>query len=251
MKLGVFAIGALLSCGAAGRVAAENGWLELGGERSGVSIGEATWWAGRFEAAIRREGSGGASLTVEPLARFGARDVALGAAGYRFAGAWTVSGRVGVTPEADFSPALTLEAELARRVVGTWVGHAGYRLLRFPSASVHVVSPALTWYGPRAEVQVRGFVSRNVTAGTRGGALLLRMSWQASARVRLLAGASRGEHLFDFVPLSDRPAPGYIVFAGAQLRASARDTVGIDLRLAGEEPGFRQRALGLSYRRAF
>ena len=252
MRLATVALGALLAGGsAAGPAAAEGGWLEIGGERAGVSIGESAWWAGRVEAAIRREGRGGASLTVEPLARFGMRDVALGAAGYRIAGPWTMSARVGHTPGADFSPALALEGEVARRLVGTWVGHAGYRLLRFPGATVHVISPAATWYGSRGEVHVRGYVSRNATAGTSGDALLLQASWQVSSRVRMLAGASRGERIFDFAPLSDRPAPGYVVFAGARLRATVRDTVGIDVRVAGEQPGFRQRAFGLSYRRSF
>lgn len=250
MRVAAVAFGALFALGVAGQAAAD-GWLEIGGERSAVSIAEDAWWAGRVEAALVREGHGGVSLNVEPLARFGARDVALGAGGYRHAGRWTVSARAGFTPAADFAPALALEAELARRTVGTWVAHTGYRLLRFPSATVHVVAPALTWYGRHGELHARGFLSRNMSAGTNGGALLLQASWRIRHGVEVRLGASRGERLFDFAPLSDRPAPGYIAFAGARIRAAGRDTIGIDVRLAGEEPGFRQRAVGVTYRRSF
>lgn len=250
VKAATVAFGALVALGVAGQAAAD-GWLEIGAERSGVSIGDDAWWAGRVEAAVLREGHGGASFSVEPLARFGARDVAFGAGGYRHSGPWTVSARAGFTPAADFAPALALEAELARRTVGTWVGHAGYRLLRFPSATVHVFAPALTLYGRRGELHARGFLSRNATAHTSGGALLLQASWRISRRVEVRLGASRGERLFDFAPLSDRAAPGYIAFAGARLRRGAHHTIGIDARLAGEEPGFWQRAVGLTYRRSF
>ena len=65
----------------------------------------------------------------------------------------------------------------------------------------------------------------------------------------LTAGGAKGTRIFDVTPLVARPAPGWVVFAGASRRLGTRDRVGVDLRLGHEDPGFRQLALALSYGR--
>jgi YaiO family outer membrane protein len=203
-----------------------------------------------MQASFKREGRGGLAFGLEPLRRWERTDVALAASGYRHLGRWTASAQIGLTPKADFYYRRSLEGEMARRVVGTWVVHAGYRWLSFPGATVQVLTPAVSYYAARGELQARGYLSRNATVGSRGGALLLRGEWQASPAVRLTGGVAVGERIFDVVSLSGQPAAGFVAFTGARFRMTSRDVLGVDVRLAHEQPSFREAALGLSYRRS-
>ena len=231
-----------------GIASADDGWsLETGGEYAdiGISGGSTSWSAGRLQIAWRDQTRGGARFAVEPQARDDLRDVAVVAGGFRHLGGWTVSGEAAFTPSADFYYKRAGELELARRPGGGFVAHAGFRRLEFASADVDIWMPALSRYASWGEVQVRGFVGRNRTAGTDSIAVLSRGAVQVSRVVRIEGGIAVGERIFDVTSLLGQPQDGFVAFVGGRFRLGDSRYLRIELRHAQEDPGFRQQAVGI------
>ena len=115
----------------------------------------------RIQFLFRDPEQGGVTLAVERQTRFGKTDAAFYFGGYRRIGDWTLSGRGGVTPNADFYFRQSVEGQVSKRVVGTWVAQLRYRYLNFPTSRVHVLSPAVTYYYSKGELEGRLFLVRN------------------------------------------------------------------------------------------
>ena len=232
-----------------------DGWaFYLGGDRAGIRLfdGRDTWWGGRAQLGVRREGKGGAFVAVEAYRRFDRTDTTLVAAGWRHVRQWSFYAEAGVTPGADFYYRRSAEVEAYRRVGDSaWVPHLAYRYWLFPGQSVHLVSPRVTRYGPRSELHARLSLVRNTTTGTGSASVFARGHWDVRARLRLGAGFALGERIFDVTSLPRDPAPGWVAFAEARLGVSPRDSVGLTLRAAEEGSDFDQTAIGVSYRRTF
>jgi YaiO family outer membrane protein len=232
------------------------GWaLHLSGDRAGITLGggDDTWWTGRAQLGVRREGMGGAFGAVEGYRRFGATDVTLIAGGWRHVRQWSFYAEGGLTPGADFHYRHSVEVEAYRRIGKTsWVPHLGYRYYVYPGDQVlHLVSPRLTRYGARSELHARLILVHNATRDTDSAAVLVRGHRDVRPRLRVGGGFAKGERIFDVTSLPGEPAPGWVAFAEAHLGVGPRDRLGLTLRVAEEGSEFSQTGVTLHYRRAF
>ncbi len=228
--------------------------VQADAERADVSISGSkfVWWTGRLQLSYRNENEGGVFFTVEHQDRETAEDTTISASGYRRLGDWTLSGQAGVTPNADFNWEYMGEVNVARRLVGTLVGSLGYQYLRFTTTTVHLFTPALTYYHARGEVQAKGFIGRDQDLRPKAQALLLRAQHDVSERVRLHGGVAIGEGIFDVTSLAEKaPPPGWIVFLNPEFRLTSKDSIGVVFLRGHENPDFEKRSLGLYYRRVF
>ena len=137
--------------------------------------------------------------------------------------------------------------QLLRDVGGGWVVHAGYRYFEFPGANVHLASPAVTWYTARGEAHLRTYLGRNTTLHDDSWSILARGLRDVGQRWRLGGGFAVGERLFDVTSLAGVPARGWIVFAEARHRIGSNASVGAVVRVAHEDPDFRQVGLTLNF----
>lgn len=236
---------------ALGRAADADGRsIEVTADGADVALGSTaqSWWTGRVQLSSVRHGRGGASVSAELHRRGPTSDVTLAAAGHRHRGGWTVAGTLLATPAADFQPRFAGELELHRRVAGGLVAHASYRRLAFPSASVDLFSPAVTWYAGRGEVQGRLYVADDHRR-PRSRAWMGRASWDLTRRWRVSGGVARGERIFDVTHLVGDPARGWLAFGEASVAVGTRDRVGLLVRAASEGTAFHQQAIALRWRR--
>jgi hypothetical protein len=80
----------------------------------------------------------------------------------------------------------------------------------------------------------------------------VRAQWSGRGAFSYGVGVSAGRGLYDAINVPGADARrGLIVNANLRYRIDAGSSVRLDLTLGHEDPSFRQRALGLSYRRAF
>ena len=232
------------------------GWtLHLTGDRAGISLfeGDDTWWTGRAQLGVRREGKGGAFGAVEGYRRFGLTDTTFVAAGWRHVRKWSFYAEGGVTPGADFHYRRSVEVEAWRRVgESVWVPHLGYRYYLWAGDQVlHLVSPRVTRFGARSELHARLILVHNTTRGTDSFAVFARGHRDVRPRVRLGGGFAKGERIFDVTSLPGQPAPGWVAFVEGHLGVGPRDRLGLTLRVAEEGEAFSQTAVTLAYRRSF
>jgi len=227
--------------------------LDLGTEVADTSIGSSRqrWWSGRAQLAYRREGVGAGFLGSETQARDGDTDVTVFASGYRHLGDWTVYGKLSVGPEADFLHRYWVEGEASRRLVGTLVGHLGYRFLEFRAATRHLFMPGATLYLAKGELEARAFLVQDDDLGARGRTLLLRGTWDVHPRVSLGAGVALGTRIFDVSSIAGANADAWTAFGNVRVRLTPRDRIELSVSVSHENPSFDQRAIGLAYRRTF
>jgi YaiO family outer membrane protein len=232
---------------------AQSGWsVDLAGERSSVTLGATdTTWSSQTVTAAFTWPRAGWHAAVERQQRGSSSDVAFSTGGYRRLGDWTIVGGASASPDASFWFRRSGDVELARRVVGTLVASAGYRVMDFAAATIHQVQPTLTWYNPRGEVQARVYVTRNATLHRTSSAVLLRTSTQVSSRLTLTGAVAAGDRIFDVASLATGSAHSWTARAAARVAITPRDSFEIGGGYAREKPTFRQRTFALSYRRAF
>jgi YaiO family outer membrane protein len=230
------------------------GWsFDIGVERSDVEIDEddAVWGRERAQVGYRDPAKGGLFLAFERHTRDGLTDAVMIAGGYRRLGDWTVFGRVGFTPKADFYFRQAIEAEVSRRAVGTLVVHMGYRYLNFPAGEVHVLTPAATYYFAKGDVHGRAFLVNNPTLDVGSSSFLFRGNYQVRPRIRMSGGVAFGERIFDVTSLPNEPAEGWLVYLEPLFGITEKDAIGFQVGLAHEEPYFDRWTLGFFYRRTF
>ena len=241
---------------ASARAQEPEGWtLYLTGDRAAITLfdGDDTWWTGRAQLGVRREGKGGAFGAVEAYRRFGATDTTLIAAGWRHVRQWSFYAEGGLTPEADFHYRRSVEVEAWRRIGDSvWVPHLGYRYYLWPGDQVlHLLSPRVTRFGARSELHARLILVHNATRGTDSAAVFVRGHRDVRPRLRLGAGLAKGERIFDVTSLPGEPAPGWVAFAEAHVGVGPRDRLGLTVRVAEEGSEFSQTGVTLHYRRSF
>jgi YaiO family outer membrane protein len=232
----------------------EKGWsLDAGVERSDVEVDEyeAVWGRERVQVGYRDPAEGGLFFALERHTRDGITDVVMTASGYRRLGDWTVFGRIGVTPNADFYFRQAFEVEISRRVVRTLVAHMGYRYMNFPTGRVHIFTPAATYYFAKGDLHGRAFLVNNQTLNVSSSSFLFRGSYQVLPRLRLSGGVAFGERIFDITFLPNEPAEGWLFYFEPLFSITEKDAVGFQMGLAHEEPYFDRRTLGFFYRRTF
>ncbi len=222
-------------------------------ERSSVSNGpaETVWATETVTIALADEAVGGWYGSVERQSRGGLNDTVFGTSAYRRLGDWTIGGGASASPSSTFWFRREADAELSRRIVGTIVLSTAYRFMDFPTAAIHQVQPAVTWYNPRGEVQARVYLTRNATHDRTSPAVLARSVVRLNKGVAVTGIFAAGDRIFDIASLAFGTARSWTARGGVRLNVSARNAVEIGAGFAHEEPGFSQRTIALSYRRSF
>lgn len=228
-------------------------FVEASGELSPVSIGDrdTIWRIARLSGGVLDEGRAGVTVVADRQQRDALTDWTAGVSAFRRAGDWTLLGAAGFTPDADFLYRRSLEAEVARRLVGSLVVHGGYRHLAFPAVSVHIAQPAASLYFRRGELQGRTFIVRNRTLGRTTTTVLVRGLIDASSRLTLGGGVAVGSRIFDVAALSEPEADGWVAFGYAQVRLSPQWSLNVGAGGAREDPLFTQRTVSVGLRRSF
>lgn len=210
-----------------------------------------TWSQQTLTVGFLRETEGGWRAVAERQERSGVTDYVFSAGGYRRLGDWTVAGSVAATPQADFWFKRAFDVEVSRRVVGTVVASAAYRYMDFPTAEVHQVQPALTYYHARGDVEARVYATQNSNWDHPSFTVLLRTAFRMNRRLELSGAVARGDRIFDIASLADGGASAWTARVSLRVLVSARNEIAIGGGLAHEEPAFSQRTLTLAYRRLF
>lgn len=232
---------------------AEGSWYgEARTEPSAVNLGgtPSTWWTNRLQAGTREE-AGALFLAAESQTRDSGTDVSVSGGGHRRLGAWTLSGEAGAGIDALFVPRLALEARVARIVAGTLVAQLGYRYLDFPTSTVSIVSPSASYYFPRGWVELRFDAGRNASLDHDIRVAVLSGRWDGKGSLSAGGGAAYGDFLYDALGVPGPGGRGWNVHVFGEVRLDPRSTLRLDLAAGQEEPSFRQRTLGLAFRRTF
>jgi YaiO family outer membrane protein len=210
-----------------------------------------TWTTDRLVAWWSRPNVGGWFVEVERQRRRDIGDVALRTSAYRRAGDWTFAGDVAIAPDAHFLSGAGGGGEVSYRAVGTIVASGAYHIRQYPAVTIHQFTPGVTWYRARGELQARLFVTRDTSIPRTSTAGVFRATYDAAARLRLGAGVSIGERIFDIEPLALDAGNSRLAYAEARLRLTTRNFVLASVTVAHEEPDFRYVAATLGYRRTF
>jgi len=227
--------------------------VDYGREQAAVSTNgvDGTWTVDRLSAMWSRVGRGGWLATIEHQRRYGRDDVALLTSGYRRAGDWTFGAAAAVAPDAVFLCRAAAGGEVSYRAIGALVVSGGYHFERFPSADIHQVEPAVTWYGHHGEVRTQLFVTRDASHARTSTTFLLRGMYDVGPRLRFAAGGSAGDRIFNIDPSFRGAANGWLGFAESRLGFTDRDFVVAGYTAAHEQPAFEYVAVTLGYRREF
>jgi YaiO family outer membrane protein len=225
-------------------------FVDASDEWSPVTNGTAktTWQTAILSAGLRSEGQFGVSAGVERQQRGTPVDWVGTATAFRRLGTWTISATAGFSPQPHFYYRHSLEGEIARRIAGGLVLHAGYRSIVFPGTTVRGIQPAASWYFASGWVQGRLFFLRNSATQRTGTTFLLRGSVDVSPRLRLEAGSALGSRIFDVTALPGASAHAWIVFAAAGMRIAPQWTLRVSAGGAHENPDFSQQTIGLGLR---
>lgn len=255
------ALGAALALALAGgaaaplpaRAAAAAWSFDAGTEPSRVRLGarDETWWSNRLQASYRAGPELGWHVAAESQHRRRGDDVTLNAGAFRRVDNWLLSGQVGAGIRPAFAPRFAFEPQLAR-LYGNFALQAGAVYRSFPQSRVKIGSLAAILYRGDGEAEFKLSYGRTDPDRHHIRVASLRAVWDRGAAFSYGAGVSAGRGLYDAINVPGADARrGLIVGANLRYRVDPASSVRLDLTLGREEPSFRQRALGLSYRRAF
>jgi YaiO family outer membrane protein len=221
-------------------------------ERAAVSIGttDMSWDTDQAMVTWTKPSTGGWQGSVERYRRPGMVDVAVSGRAYKRAGDWTFEGGASGCRAPHFLYRVLVEADVSRRVIGNVVATGGYRFMSFPTADVHQLQPAMTWYHARGEISARLFVTRNATTDITSNAFGLRAIHDVTSRVRLSGGVSSGTRIYDIFPLVN-PADSRVGYGLLRIAVTSHDYVEGGVTAGRELPDFSYRSVILTYRRVF
>lgn len=246
--------GLLAACSALFLAADDGRWaVEVRTEPSRVEIGgtRTTWWTSQVQALYRHADRGGLFLSAESQQRGAQTNGLLGAGMFLRRGDWTgwLQGSAGVDPV--FVPRYSLEAQLGRRIAGTVHLVAGYQLLEFPLARVKLGSIAGICYLPQGELEWRIRQGRNETFAHPIRAQLFRWLWDREGTWAFGGTLASGRNLFDALAIPVEGGRGWTVNGNVRWRLDRKHSLRFDAGAGREAPAFRQRLLGITYRRSF
>jgi YaiO family outer membrane protein len=226
---------------------------QFAGETSFVSIGsmDTVWHQETLTVGFVDPDEGGISAWAEQRMRGSRRDIVIGATAYRRLGDWTIGGGASAAPDPEFWYRSEVNGELSRRIIGTFVLSTAYKFIDFPSVRIHQVQPALTWYNPRGEVQVRWFITHNPTLGGTSGTVLVRSLVRLHRRLDATIVFACGDRIFDIASLQYGTARSWIGRLGLGINLFPKDSIEIAGGYARENPDFEQKTIAFSYRRTF
>ena len=252
--LGISLFIAAASTVGAAKVNAQSGpFVEATAELSPVQIGgyERTWRVGRLAGGVDKNGDFGLNAGVERHQRGALVDWAIQTSGFDRLGDWTVAGAAAYASTPDFLYHRSAEGELSRRVVGGLVLRGGYRYLEFPSTTVHIGVPGVSWYFSRGEIGTQAFLVHNDLSGQRSSVLLARSAIDVSRRVTITGGLAAGARIFDVDTFGRGSHDAWQAFGSMRLRAADHWTMEVLAGGAHEDPLFTQQTIAMRVRWGF
>ncbi|MDC8758349.1 YaiO family outer membrane beta-barrel protein [Janthinobacterium fluminis] len=236
------------------RAAAQQAWsFDAATEPSRVSAGarDMTWWNQHLQASYRAGPGLGWYAAADSEHREQGDDLTLSAGGHRRIQDWLLSGRIGAGVQPAFAPRFSVEPQLAR-LFGNVALQASAVYRAFPQSRVRIGSLAAIVYNGDSEFELKLSYGSTEPAGHRIRVVGVRAAWDRGGAFSYGASVSAGHGLYDAINVPGSEARrGWIVNANVRYRIDAASSVRLDLTLGREELSFRQRALGLSYRREF
>jgi YaiO family outer membrane protein len=252
--------GALLACGlllctcaGAASTQAPAYSVDIGIERSRLTWAarDAQWWTSRIQLSARQAPGSGWFVAAESQQRDHDTDVALGAGAYRHAGPWWLSGQISAAPGAGFVPRYALEPAVGLQL-GSTIVQAGYVYKSFNASLVRIATLGLTHYVGDSEIEFRLAhgnsrpFDRHIRVATLRGTYDSGGPWTAGA------SASVGKGLYDILNVPGTSGNrGWSTSVNLRYRIDARHSLRLDLGAGHENPGFRERRVGLSFRKSF
>ncbi len=249
-------LAAVISLGAFPVVAvAQDGWsIDVGTEPSFVTVNDRsqTWWTNRLQASYRDSSVGGFFVAGESQTRESETDGLISAGGYRRLGDWTIIGQAGGGVDTDFVTQFFVEPQISRRLFGSFVGQAGYIYREFEQSRSHVGSLAGIQYFTKGELEIRTSYGRSLPLERPIRVFSLRGLWDDGSALSYGGTVAYGDNLFDAVNVPGAAGNrGWAINANTRYRFDDRNSVRLDFTVGREDPAYRQRSLGLSYRRSF
>lgn len=233
--------------------AQETSTVDATTEPSRVTLGsrEVTWWTNRVQLGNRTGPGQGWYVAAETQKREQGTDKALSGGGFGRIGGWILSGQASVASSPDFLPRYSLEPQLGRQF-GNAVLQAGAVYKSFAQSHVGIGSLAWIVYRGDSELEFKAAYGKVNPSDHRIRVATVRGLWNDGGAFSYGFGLSAGQGLYDS---SNVPGVsgnhGWIVNASVRYRIDARNSVRLDLTHGREDPGFRQQALGVSFRSAF
>lgn len=236
-------------------LAASEGELsfDLRTEPSRVEIGSrrTTWWTSQAQLLYRDPARGGWFLSAERQQR-GDSINDLGSAGaYLRKGDWTFSLQGAAGVDAVFVPKVAGEVYAGRRVAGGMHLGAGYQVLVFPATRVHLASAAAFYYFPEGELELRYRGGRNEGFDHAVQVWLCRWLLDRGGRWAFGGTVAAGNNLFDILAVPIEGGRGWTANANLRWRFHTDHSLRLDVGGGREQPGFRQRLLGIAWRSRF
>lgn len=249
------ALGLALAAGVADARADEPAsWsLDAATEPSRVTLGarDVTWWTNRIQLNARTAPSTGWFVATESQKREQGTDAQLSAGVYGRVDQWTWSGQVSGASDPRFLPRYSFEPQIGRQF-GNLVVQGGAVYKRFADSRVRIATLGVIAYRGESELEFKLHYGKSEPFDRHIRVATLRGTWDRGGRFVYGAAVSVGQSLYDS---SNVPGVsgnhGWIAAINMRYRINDRDSVRIDLSEGREDPMFRERKIGLSFRKSF
>lgn len=227
--------------------------LDLGTERSHLrwAVRDATWWTNRVQLNVRQSPESGWFAAAETQKRERDTDATVGAGLYRRTGPWLWSGQLHAAPGASFLPRYAIEPQLGMQL-GSSVLQAGYIYKSFDASLVRIATFSVAQYVGDSEIELKLAhgssqpFDRHIRVATLRGVYDPAGAWSVGA------SASAGKGLYDILNVPGTSGNrGWITSANVRYRLDASSSLRVDVGAGHERPGFRERRIGLSFRKSF
>lgn len=227
--------------------------LDVATEPSRVLLGtrNVSWWTNRIQLNARPSASTGWFVATESQKREQGTDAQLSGGIYGHAGSWIWSGQISGASDPQFLPRYSFEPQIGRQFGNVLVqGGAVYK--QFADSRVRIATLGLIAYRGDSELELKVHYGNSEPFDRHIRVATLRATWDRGGRFVYGAAVSAGQSLYDS---SNVPGVsgnhGWVAAINMRYRINARDSVRIDLSEGREDPGFRERKIGLSFRKSF
>jgi YaiO family outer membrane protein len=243
----------LFGCASAEARQAPSYSIDLGAERSHLVWAgrDVNWWTSRLQLNAREAPGKGWFVAAESQKRERDTDVALGGGLYGRAGPWLWSGQLSAAPGASFLPRYAIEPQVGVQL-GSSVVQAGYIYRSFHTALVRIATFSATHYVGDSEIELKLAHGSTQPFDRHIRVATLRGLYDPGGAWNVGASASVGKGLYDILNLPGTTGNrGWTTSVNVRYRIDTVNSLRLDLGAGHENPGFRERRIGLSFRKSF
>lgn len=227
--------------------------LDVATEPTRVSLGtrDVSWWTNRVQLNARTAPSTGWFVATEGQKRDQGSDAQVSGGVYGRVDRWIWSGQISGASNPQFLPRYSFEPQIGRQF-GNLVVQGGAVYKRFSDSSVRIATLSLIVYRGDSELEFKLHYGNTEPFDRHIRVASLRGTWDRGGRFVYGAAVSVGQSLYDSSNVPGvRGNHGWIGAINMRYRINASDSVRIDLSEGRENPMFRERKIGLSFRKSF